>query len=77
MQQFTGKYLRKKGKQKNYDYTVTVSPNAGLWSATVRCDGQLTGMPSGTLTSIVAAEAEMRVRSVLEACIEGLEGVVE
>ena len=79
MEQFTGKYLRKKGTQKNYDYTVTLSPNAGgfMWSATVRCNGELKGMPSGALVSTTAAQAEMRVRAMIEAHIESLGDVSE
>jgi len=79
MQQITGTYRRKKGAQKNYEYTATVSPAAGgfIWSATVRCDGELKGMPTGGLVSASAAEAEMRVRAMMEACIEGLDGVSE
>ena len=79
MQQITGTYRREKGAQNNYEYTVTLSPSNGgfIWSATVRCDGELKGMPSGTLISTTAAEAEMRARAMLQACIEQLDGVSE
>ena len=78
MGRFEGKYTRKRGLQRTYDYDLSVLKTADgfSWEATVSYGGNLKGSPSGIVTVELTA-AERAARAGVEQAIEKLEAVEE
>ena len=78
MGRFSGKYTRRKGLRRTYDYDLSVLKTAEgfSWEAKVTFGGELKGSPSG-IVHVDAIEAEASARAGVERAIEQLEAVQE
>ena len=78
MAPFTGKYTRKQGMKRTYDYDLSVLKTADgfSWEAKVLFAGELKGSPSG-IVHVELEEAERAARSKVEQAVEALENVQE
>jgi len=78
MGRFEGKYTRRRGLKRTYDYDLSVLKTADgfSWEAKVLYAGELKGSPSG-IVSVAFEEAERASRAAVERAIERLEAVHE
>ena len=78
MAPFSGKYTRKQGMKRTYDYDLSVLKTADgfSWEAMVRFAGELKGAPSG-IVQVDLEEAERATRRKVEQAIEALANVEE
>lgn len=78
MGRFTGKYTRKAGLKRTYDYELSVLKTAEgfSWEAKVAYAGEFKGSPSGILAGDYT-EAESAARNMVEEAIENLVAVHE
>lgn len=78
MGRFEGKYTRKHGLKRTYDYDLSVLKTADgfSWEAKVSYAGELKGSPSGIVT-VELTEAERAARAAVGRAIEKLEAVQE
>jgi hypothetical protein len=78
MGRFEGKYTRKRGLQRTYDYDLSVLKTADgfSWEAKVFYAGDLKGSPSG-IVAVELTEAERASRAAVGRAIERLEAVQE
>ena len=73
MGRFSGKYTRKQGLKRTYDYELSVLKTADgySWEAKITYAGELKGSPSG-IVQVDVEEAERAARSKVEQAIEAL-----
>jgi hypothetical protein len=73
MGRFSGKYTRKQGLKRTYDYDLSVLKTADgfSWEAKITYAGELKGSPSG-IVQVDLEEAERAARSEVEQAIEAL-----
>jgi hypothetical protein len=78
MGRFSGKYTRKQGLKRTYDYDLSVLKTADgfSWEAKITYAGELKGSPSG-IVQVDFEEAERAARSKVEQAIEALTVVRE
>ena len=78
MGRFSGKYTRKQGLKRTYDYDLSVLKTADgfSWEAKILFAGELKGSPSG-IVQVDLEEAERAARSKAEQAIEVLDNVEE
>lgn len=78
MGRFSGKYTRRTGLRRTYDYELTVMKAADgfSWEAKITYGGELKGSPSG-IVHVDPIEAEPSARASVERAIENLEAVQE
>ena len=78
MGRFEGRYTRRRGLKRTYDYDLSVLKAADgfSWEAKVSYAGNLKGSPSGIVT-VELTEAERAARAAVERAIEKLEAVQE
>jgi hypothetical protein len=78
MGRFSGKYTRRHGLRRTYDYELSVLKVAEgfSWEAKVSYAGELKGSPSG-IVSVELAQAEHAARAAAEHAIESLAAVQE
>jgi hypothetical protein len=78
MGRFEGKYTRRSGLRRTYDYELTVMKTADgfSWEAKITYGGELKGSPSG-IVRVDAIKAEASARAGVERAIEKLEAVQE
>ncbi len=78
MGRFEGKYRRRQGLRRTYDYELTVMKTADgfSWEAKITFAGELKGSPSG-IVRVDPIEAEASARAMVERAIESLEAVHE
>ena len=78
MGRFNGKYTRKRGLKRTYDYELSILKTAEgfSWEAKVSYAGALKGSPSG-IVAVALEDAERAARAAVERSIEGLEAVQE
>jgi len=78
MGRFSGKYTRKQGLKRTYDYELSVLKTADgySWEAKITYAGELKGSPSG-IVQVDVEEAERAARSKVEQAIEALTVVRE
>jgi len=78
MGRFQGKYTRRKGLRRTYDYELTVMKTAEgfSWEAKILFAGELKGSPSG-IVHVDPIDAEAHARASVERAIENLEAVQE
>ena len=78
MGRFSGKYTRKQGLKRTYDYDLSVLKTADgfSWEAKITYAGELRGSPSG-IVQVDLEEAERAARSKVEQAIEALSVVRE
>ena len=78
MGRFSGKYTRKQGLKRTYDYDLSVLKTADgfSWEAKILFAGELKGSPSG-IVQVGLEDAERAARSEVEQAIEALANVQE
>jgi len=78
MGRFNGKYTRKRGLKRTYDYELSVLKTAEgfSWEAKVFYAGELKGSPSG-IVAVALEDAERSARTGVAHAIEKLETVQE
>jgi len=78
MGRFSGKYTRKRGLKRTYDYELSVLKTAEgfSWEAKVSYAGSLMGSPSGIVT-VALEDAESAARAAVARAIEELSVVEE
>lgn len=78
MGRFNGKYTRRKGLRRTYDYELSVMKTADgfSWEAKITFAGELKGSPSG-IVHVDPIDAEKSARAGVERAIETLEAVQE
>src|SRR5258708_2487370 len=78
MGRFNGKYTRKQGLKRTYDYDLSVLKTADgfSWEAKISYAGELKGSPSGIVTAALE-QAEHAARAAAEHAIEALAAVQE
>jgi len=78
MGRFEGKYTRRRGLKRTYDYDLSVLKTADgfSWEAKVSFAGELKGSPSG-IVKVALENAERSARAGVERAIEQLEAVQE
>ncbi|HTN26395.1 MAG TPA: hypothetical protein VL180_01290 [Burkholderiales bacterium] len=78
MGRFNGKYTRKRGLKRTYDYELSVVKTAEgfSWEAKVSYAGSLKGSPSGIVT-VALEDAESAARAAVARAIEELSVVQE
>jgi len=78
MGRFSGKYTRKQGLKRTYDYDLSVLKTADgfSWEAKIMYAGELKGSPSG-IVQVDLEEAERAARGKVEQAIEALTVVRE
>jgi hypothetical protein len=78
MGRFSGKYTRKRGLKRTYDYELSVLKTAEgfSWEAKVSYAGSLKGSPSGIVT-VALEDAESAARAAVARAIEELSVVEE
>jgi hypothetical protein len=78
MGRFSGKYTRRQGLKRTYDYDLSVLKTADgfSWEAKVSYAGELKGSPSGIVT-VALEDAERAARDGVEQAIEALAAVQE
>jgi len=78
MGRFSGKYTRRRGLRRTYDYDLSVMKAAEgfSWEAKVLYAGELKGSPSG-IVHVDPIRAEASARAMVERAIENLEAVEE
>ena len=78
MGRFSGKYTRRRGLKRTYDYDLSVLKTADgfSWEAKILFAGELKGSPSG-IVEVDLEEAERAARSKVEQAIEALANVEE
>lgn len=75
----TGEYTTKRDGGVKYTYEATwfVMPNgSAAWNAKVSKDGNLVGMPNGSILNTVGVTMEPYVRSLVETSIEIRAGIL-
>ena len=78
MGRFSGKYTRKQGLKRTYDYDLSVlkTVDGFSWEAKILFAGELKGSPSG-IVQVELEDAERAARASVERAIETLETVQE
>ena len=78
MGRYSGKYTRKQGLKRTYDYDLSVLKTADgfSWEAKISYAGEFKGSPSG-IVQVDLEEAERAARSNVEQAIEALATVQE
>jgi len=78
MGRFEGKYTRRAGLRRTYDYHLTVMKTADgfSWEAKILYGGELKGSPSG-IVHVDAIDAEKSARESVERSIETLAAMQE
>lgn len=78
MGRFNGKYTRRRGLRRTYDYELTVMKTADgfSWEAKITYGGELKGSPSG-IVRVDPIDAEASARAMVERAVENLEAVQE
>ena len=78
MGRFSGKYTRKQGLKRTYDYDLSIlkTADAFSWEAKILFAGELKGSPSG-IVEVDLEEAERAARGKVEQAIEALANVEE
>ena len=78
MGRFSGKYTRKQGLKRTYDYDLSVLKTADgfSWEAKISYAGEFKGSPSG-IVQVDLEDAERAARVAVEQAIEALATVQE
>ena len=79
MERLKGRYSRKQGEKRHYDYFARykMTPGGFIWEATVRCAEDLKGSTAGHVSTEAYEHVEIIVRSMVEGAIENLVGLEE
>jgi hypothetical protein len=78
MGRFSGRYTRRQGLKRTYDYDLSVLKTADgfSWEAKISYAGELKGSPSGIVT-VALEDAERAARDGVEHAIEAMAAVQE